>query len=181
MVTLVMLCADPYDTIAKGMTTVAIAHEAEYVSLTEVRISLSYGLTYLENLMKKFNKEKHTATGGWFWIITWSSYAVFEGTFNNGAKDTFSSSLIAVSRMIQNAINFAFPLATHPLAHGVFTKQLLRARAQASAWVDALEPLYEILSLVGMSAEEGWEWILIITKAVFDDIRTVRALTLDKN
>jgi hypothetical protein len=83
MVTLVMLCADPYETIAEGMATAAAAHKAKYNSLTEARISLSYGLTYPENLMKKYDKEKHTATGGWFWTTTWSSYAVFKGMFNN--------------------------------------------------------------------------------------------------
>jgi hypothetical protein len=64
MATLVMLCADPYKTILEGMATAATAHKAEYNSLTEARISLSYGLTYPKNLMKKYNKEKHTATGG---------------------------------------------------------------------------------------------------------------------
>jgi hypothetical protein len=31
-----------------------------------------------------------------------------------------------------------------------------------------------------MPTEEAWEWVLLFTKAVYDDIRTVRALTLDK-
>ena len=31
-----------------------------------------------------------------------------------------------------------------------------------------------------MSTEEGWEQVLIFTKAVFDDIKTVQALTLNK-
>jgi uncharacterized protein YneF (UPF0154 family) len=57
----------------------------------------------------------------------------------------------------------------------------LLARSQTTAWVDALEPLYEILSSSGMSPGNAWERVLIFTKAVFDDIRTVRALTLDKN
>jgi hypothetical protein len=94
MVTLVMLCADSYKTIAEGMATAAAAHKAEYNSLTEACISLSYRLTYPENLMKKYDKEKHAATGGWFWTTTWSSYAVFKGMFNKGAKDTFSSYLV---------------------------------------------------------------------------------------
>ncbi len=128
---LVMLCANPY--IVEGMATAAAAHKAKYNSLTEAHISLSYGLTYPENLMKKYNKEKHAATGGWFWTTTWSFYTVFKGVFNNGAKDTFLSSLLKVLRMIQNVIDFAFPLATHPLLHGMFTKHLLLARAQASA------------------------------------------------
>ncbi len=81
--------------------------------------------------------------------------------------------------MIQNAIDFAFPLNTHPLAHVVFTEQLLLSQAQASEWIEAMEPFYEILSSAGMSSEDTWEQVLIFTKAVFDDIQTVRALTLD--
>ena len=181
MITLLMLCADPYQTIAEGMTYAAGAHKAEFNDFTEARVSLSYGLTYPENIMKKHDKEKYAATGGWFWSSTWSSYAAFKGTFNNGAKDSISGSLSEVSRMIQNAIDYAFPLSTHPLPHAVFTEQLLLARSQASAWwIEALDPLYEILSSAGMPTEEAWERVLIFTKAVFDDIRTVRALTLDK-
>ncbi len=56
MVTLVMLCTKAYDTIADGMATATAAHKAEYNSLTEARISLSYGLTYPENIMKKMDK-----------------------------------------------------------------------------------------------------------------------------
>ncbi len=180
-VTLVMLAVDPYETIAQGMANAAAAYKAEFNSLTEARISLSYGLTYPENLMKKHDKEKYAATGGWFWSTTWSSFLAFKGTFNNGAKDSLTCSLAEVSQMIQNAIDFAFLLATQPLPHAIFTEQLLLARGQVTAWVDALEPLYEILSSSGMSPDDAWERVLIFTKAVFDDVRTVRALTLDKN
>ena len=130
--------------------------------------------------MRKQDKEKYVATGGWFWTTTWSSYAVFKGTFNNGAKDTIVSSRVELSRMIQNAIDFSFPPASHPIAHAVFTEQLLISRQQASGWIKALEPLYEILIAAGMSTEEAWEWVLIFTKAIFDDIRMVRVITLDK-
>ncbi len=52
MITLVMLCADPYETIAEGMVMAAAAHKAEYNSLMEARILVSYGLMYPKNLMK---------------------------------------------------------------------------------------------------------------------------------
>ena len=74
LVTLVMLAADPYKMIAQGMANAAAAYKAEFNSLTEARISLSYGLTYPENLMKKHDKEKYAAAGGWFWSSTWSSF-----------------------------------------------------------------------------------------------------------
>jgi hypothetical protein len=47
-----------------------------------------------------------------------------------------------------------------------FTKQLLLASSQAFDWLEALEPLYEILSSVGMLTKEAWECVLIFTKAV---------------
>ncbi len=109
MVTLIMLCAEAYETIVEGMATAAADHKAEYNSLTEARISLLYVLTYPENLMKKQDKQKHVTTGGWFWTTPWSSFSAFKGTFNNGAKDSITSSLCEVSGMIQNAIDFAFP------------------------------------------------------------------------
>ena len=31
-----------------------------------------------------------------------------------------------------------------------------------------------------MSTDEAWERILIFTRAIFDDVRTVKAITLDK-
>ncbi len=82
--------------------------------------------------------------------------------------------------MIQNFIDFSFPAAGHPIAHVVFTEQLLISRQQASGWIKALEPLYEILSAAGMSTDEAWERVLIFTKAIFDDVWMVRAITLDK-
>jgi hypothetical protein len=125
MVTLIMLCVEAYKTIPGGMATAAAAHKAEYNILTEAHISLSYGLTYPENLMKKQDKQKHVAIGGWFWTTSWLTFLAFKGTFNNGTKDAITSALCEVSGMIQNAIDFAFPLNTHPHAHAVFTKQLL--------------------------------------------------------
>ena len=97
------------------MLNAASAFKADYNSLTEARIAFSYGLTYPENLIKKQDKQKRVATGGWFWPSSWSLYVAFKGTFNNGAKDSVTSSLTEVSGMIQNAIDFVFPLATLPL------------------------------------------------------------------
>jgi hypothetical protein len=70
MVTLIMLCAEPYKTIAEGMANAAAAHKAEFNNLTEARVSLSYGLTYPDNIMRKQDKEKYAATGGWYWTNT---------------------------------------------------------------------------------------------------------------
>jgi hypothetical protein len=74
MVTLIMLCAEAYETITEGMATAGAAHKAEYNSLMEARISLSYSLTYPKNLMKKQDKQKHVGLGGWFWTTVWLTF-----------------------------------------------------------------------------------------------------------
>ena len=66
MVMLIMLCAEPYETIAEGMANAAAAHKAEFNYLTEAQISLSDGLAYPDNIMRKQDKEKYATTGGWF-------------------------------------------------------------------------------------------------------------------
>ena len=62
MVTLIMICADAYETIVEGMATAVLAHKAEYNSLKEACILPSYGLTHPKNLLKKQDKQKHVAT-----------------------------------------------------------------------------------------------------------------------
>jgi hypothetical protein len=136
MVTFIMLCAEPYNTIAEGMATAAAAHKAKYNSLMEAHILLSYGLTYPKNIMRKQDKEKYAATGDWYWMTTWSSFAVLKGTFNNGAKVSITSSLLEVLRMIQNAIDFLFLPATHPIDHAVVTEQLPTHLEATSLWMD---------------------------------------------
>ena len=146
----------------------------------DARISLSYGLTYPKNIMCKQDKEKYTTTGGWYWTTNWSSFAAFKETFNNGAKESVTSSLSEVLRMIQNAIDFSFPPATHTIAHTIATEQLLISKQQALGWIEALKPLYEILSAAGMALNEAWECLFIFAKAVFDNVWMVRVLTLGR-
>ncbi len=62
-----MLCVEPYNAIA---ATAAVAHKADYNSLTDSHISLPNGLTYPKNILRKHDKEKYAATGGWFgWLL----------------------------------------------------------------------------------------------------------------
>jgi hypothetical protein len=109
------------------------------------------------SLQPKRSRTQHSGvlwTRGWFWTMSWSTLA-FNGTFNNGAKDTITCALREVSGMIQNAINFAFPLTTPSIAHAVYRATAVLLRALAAEWIDAFEPLYEILSLAGMTSEDA--------------------------
>ena len=52
MVSLIMLTQDLFTTVAEGMATEAAAFKAQYNSLLEARLSISYKITYPENIMK---------------------------------------------------------------------------------------------------------------------------------
>ena len=73
--------------ISSAMETVNNWIDDNYNSLLEVRITLSYQITYPENIMRRSDKKEAAQTDGWAWSNTWSTFQNFEGTFNNGAKD----------------------------------------------------------------------------------------------
>ena len=86
-----------------------------------------------------------------------------------------------VKDMLQNAIDFAFPINELPTQHGVFTEQLRRSYEQAIGWLDSLTPLYKTMKNGGLSSSEAWNRCLIYSKALFDDIKTVRSLSAEKS
>ena len=180
-VSLIMLAHDPFFTVSEGMASEAAAVKAYYNSLLEARIALSYQITYPENIMRRSDKKESAPTDGWAWSGTWSTFAHFEGTFNNGAHDRMKNDLRDVRESLQNAIDFAFPIDKKGTMHAVFTEQLTMSYDQAVAWVESLTPLFKTMKTGGLSDMEAWSRVLVYTKALFEDIKTVRALSASKN
>ena len=114
MVSLVMLTQDPFTTIAEGMATEAAAFKAQYNSLLEARLSISYNITYPENITKRVDKKEAANTEGWVWTGPWATFENFEGNYNNGALHRTKTDLRYARDMIKNAVEFAFPLETKP-------------------------------------------------------------------
>ncbi len=63
--------------------------------------------------------------------------------------------LPAVKDMVQNAIDFTFPLTSRPELHAIFTEQLLETCAQADGFIDLFLPLSKMATSGGMDAKEG--------------------------
>ena len=174
-VSLIMLAHDPFFTVSEGMASEAVAVKANYNLLLEARIALSYQITYPENIMRRSDKKEAAPTDGWAWSGTWSTFAHFEGTLNNGAHDRMKNDLRDVRESLQNAIDFAFPIDKKGTMHAVFTEQLTMSYDQAVAWVESLTPLFKAMKTGGLLDMEAWSRVLVYTKALFEDIKTVRA------
>ena len=158
------------------MASEAGAVKASYNSLLDARISLSYQITYPEPLTKKSEKVADNATGGWTWTGVWSTHDSFEGTYNNGVYDRMKTDLRDTKDSLQNSIDTAFPIDTAGQAHAIFAKQLMLSYDQATAWLAPLNPLFKIMKTGGLSNDEAWNRVLVYAKALFEDIKTVRAL-----
>ena len=180
-ISLLTLSTDPFFTVSEGMASEAAAVKANYNSLLEARITLSYQITYPENIMRRSDKKEAALTDGWSWSNTWSTFRNFEGTFNNGGKDRLKIDLRDTKDSLQNAIEFSFPIETHATAHAIFTEQLSLSYDQAVAWLESLTPLFKTMKTGGLADDEAWSRVLVYTKALMEDIKTVRSLSLEKD
>ena len=82
---------------------------------------------------------------------------------------------------LQNAIDFAFPIEKQGTMHAVFTAQLGLSYDQAVAWLESLAPLFKTMKTGGLSDAEAWSRVLVYTKALMEDVKTVRALSATKD
>ena len=181
MVTFIELTQDPYESVSEGLQAEAAAFKAKYESLLEGRMSVSYQLTYPDNVMKRTDKADSARTEGWAWTGPWATYQGFRGDYNNGTYNNMKRALTSVRDMTQNAIDFAFPVSQQPVPHGVFTHQCRKSYEQAVGWLESLTPLYENLTAGGLNSKEAWNRVLVYTKALFEDIKTVRTVAMTKS
>ena len=131
--------------------------------------------------MKRSDKKEAAPTDGWTWASTWSTFAHFEGTFNNSAHDKMKSDLQDVQDSLQNAIDFAFPMDHHGTVHAVFKEQLGLSYDQAVAWLESLDPLFKTMKTSGLSDAEAWSRVLVYTKALMEDVKIVWSLYMGTN
>jgi len=82
---------------------------------------------------------------------------------------------------LQNAIGFAFPIDSKGTMHAVFTEQLSLSYDQAVARLESLSPLFKTTKTGGLSDGEDWSRVLVYTKALMEDVKTVRSLSASKN
>ena len=178
---MIALCEAPYQTTAEGMAVEAASFKAQYDTLLEARLSVSYQLTYPECMLKKSEKKEAAVTKGFLWTPGWSSHAVFEGTYNNGAYDQMKRSLPELRDMIQVAIDYAYPFDLQAEMHGIWTDQLLKSYTQADGFIDSLNTLYKTCQSGGMDSKESWARVQVYVMGFFEDIATVRHISATKS
>ena len=178
---LFVLAGSAYENVADGVAREAAAYKAQYDSLMEATIALSYGMQYPDNMVTTSAKKEHESTGGYTWATSWASYKTFKGSFGNGARDRMNTALKKLHRMILAAINYTFKFTDQPEMNAILTEQLRMATDQAEGIIKALEPLYDTLEASGMDSGDAWSRTFVFIKALFDDIHDPRCVMMERN
>ena len=76
---LIHLTKDPYETVAKGIASEATSFKAQFTSLLQATLSVSYALTYPNNMFRRSNKKEAANTKCWIWGGAWSTNVAFSG------------------------------------------------------------------------------------------------------
>ena len=63
----------------------------------------------------------------------------------------------------------------------MFTEQLSLSYDQCVAFLESLAPLFKTMKTGGLGDDEAWSRVLVYTKALLEDIKIVRALSVEKD
>ncbi|KAL7484868.1 hypothetical protein ACHAW6_010477 [Cyclotella cf. meneghiniana] len=150
--------------------------KANFQSIDEATISLSYSITYPPRIIRASDKQEAQETDGFTWAPPFVTFEAFEGSYHNGTRMRLKKSLDAVAKAIESGIDFHFPIATRPLSNAVFKAQCSLAHRHACEFLESLAPLYKQFSGGGMSSKDSWSRVMVFARQIFTDIASVRAL-----
>eukprot|EP00804_Cyclotella_cryptica_P005636 CCRYP_000021-RA/>CCRYP_000021-RA protein AED:0.75 eAED:0.65 QI:0/0/0/0.33/1/1/3/0/494 len=118
------LLAEPkFETVEPGLGQMAAVVKANFKSIDEATIGLSYSIIYPPQFIRASDKQEAQATDGFTWVAPFMSFDVFEGDYHNGTPMWLKKSLDTVAKAIKSGIDFHFPIATRPLSNSVFKAQ----------------------------------------------------------
>eukprot|EP00956_Cyclotella_meneghiniana_P032987 scaffold92597_cov45-Cyclotella_meneghiniana.AAC.2 len=171
-VSLFLLAEPKFETVEQGLGQMSAVVKANFQSIDEATISLSYSITYPPRIIKASDKQEAQETDGFTWAPPFVSFDVFEGSYHNGTRTRLKKSLDAVAKAIESGIDFHFPIGTRPLSNAVFKAQCSLAHRQACEFLESLAPLYKQISGGGMSSKESWSRVMVFARQIFSDIAT---------
>lgn len=174
-VSLFLLAEPKYESVKGGLEQTAAAVKANFPSLDQATIELSYSIIYPDRLLKYSDKSDAQIADGFTWASQLSTFEAFEGDYHNGTHRRLKKTIETVATALSNGIDYHFPISTRPKSNAVFKAQLQLSVSQCTEFLDSFAPLYKQIAGGGMSPKEAWSRVMIFAKQVFADVATVRA------
>ena len=186
MIGILTLAEDPYVTYEAGVQTHANAIKANFNSVVESQIKVSFEIPYPEMIIKCVANKKNAPRGGAEWSPMFSSAEIFEVTFRDGSQRRVMKGIEKAFELTQKAIDQEFPLGfsgdgsgdTRKI-HAILSDQNHHAYRQAVGFLESLLPFYRTLKGGSLSAEEAWDRVLVFVIEFLTAIREVRVIRKD--
>jgi hypothetical protein len=186
LIDLLTLAQDPYVTYETAIQVHANAIKANYDSVIESRLKVSYEIPFPEIIVKCVENATTVARGGAKWGAMFATAEVFEDDFRDGAHRRVVKGVDNAYDLIQKAIDHDFPTGfvgsrTGDVrkVHAILTDQLRLAYRQTIEFLNCLLPFHKTLKGGSLTSEEAWDRVFVFVLEFLTSVQEQRVLSLD--
>jgi hypothetical protein len=173
-------------TYEAAMQVHANAIKANYDSVLESRLKVSYEIPFPEIIVKCVENAATVARGGAKWGAMFATAELFEDDFRDGAHRRVVKGVDNAYDLIQKAIDHDFPLGfansrTGDVrkVHAILTDQLRLAYRQTIEFLNCLLPFHKTLKGGSLTTEEAWDRVFVFVMEFLTSVQEKRVLSLD--
>ena len=133
-----------------------------------------FQIPYPEHILVPTKTEALDKLRGYKWAPGWSTREAFVDMCHNGTKVRFKANIKAAVQNYKQSIDLRFPQSGLNRVNEVLSEQVEKAGAQATMFMDTIEPLANTLETTGMGEKEAFDRVGFYPMSWFDVIRLVR-------
>lgn len=186
LVGLLTISQEPYVTYEAGIQVHANAIKANFNSVAESQINLSFQTPFPELLVSKSEASKNAARGGAKWAPMFATAEMFEDAFRDGSHRRVIKGIDKAHELTQKEIDQEFPLSVsgdpkgdNRKIHTILTDQNRKAYRQCIGFIECLLPFYRTLKGGSLTAEDAWDRVFVFVLEFLTAIRDVRVIRKD--
>ena len=186
LVGMLTLAQDPFVTYEGGVQAHANAQKANFGSVLESRLKLSFEIPYPEIIVRRVDSVSTSARGGAKWAPMFDSAEVFEDDFRDGTHRRVLKGIESAYDLTQKAVDQEFPTgaggaeaANNRKIHTILSDQNRQAYRQTIAFIESLLPFHRTLKGGGLSSADAWERVFVLVVEVLDALREARVISSD--
>ena len=183
---LLTLAQDPYVTYEAGVQVHAAAIKANFGSVVESRIKVSFEIPFPELIVKMSENSTTASRGGAKWAPMFQSAEKFEDDFRDGAHRRVLRGIDSAYELTQKAIDQEFPLGiagptggSNRKIHTILTDQNRRAYRQTVGFIECLLPFYRTLKGGSLSSEDSWDRVFVFVMELLTSLQEQRVVSTD--
>lgn len=186
LIAMLTLAQDPYVTYEAGVQVHANAIKANFGSVVESRIKVSFEIPFPELMVKMVENSTTASRGGAKWAPMFHSAEGFEDDFRDGAHRRVLRGIESAYELTQKSIDQDFPLGiggpsggSNRKIHTILTDQNRRAYRQTVGFVECLLPFYRTLKGGSLSSEDSWDRVFVFVLELLTSLQEEQVVSTD--